>query len=359
MEPFEAALSRLEQFARKHRESPGSPHSSEVQPGEAYQANLREHIWDAVIFKEDGELKHTLERARKPSSDTTQQSPNQVEAGLASTTRHVPDDVEAGAASTAQQVPGDTDAGFTNTTQQVPRDGEARDAATAPGDFQCSLDTIVDDRLGTIEQICDCFNDNRCLTYEEENHIGEYGDDDNKFSIFYVAVCRNQTQNVKLLLKYFTVALDTKCGFLRRTAFSRAVCGGQWPIVSDILGSTFMSSSQYINIGDRWGDTPLHDLVWNAKYNTSIQPIEEPKALLKSFLSHGAYIDALNDGFRTPLHVLADYDDGDGDGDGGSGGGGTKSRAFFEALLEGGAEVNTKDVQGMSADSHHHVYVYL
>lgn len=271
--------------------------------GKSYLTALKNRIWQVVIFEADGALEQVL----KPNR-------NRAELGL-----------------------GDVEEGETEIELESVN--------------EC-IEEIANDKRVTIEEIRSCFDDYRPLSYAQRKILDPivlYKDD--MYTVLYLAIQRKHTQNAKYLLKHFRLALHRRCGPSRGTALSEAVERCNWDIVSGILNSPFMSPSQYINIGDGLDFTPLHYLVGH-HHSQSINQTE----ILDKLLWHGADIDALNSKFHTPLHWLIDLYVGGPLIDNG------ESQSWIDLLdyfLTAGAEVNTKDIDGMDLDSRFHSHSFM
>lgn len=188
--------------------------------------------------------------------------------------------------------------------------------------------------LGKLVNLC------RPLTQEEIERVEglEEDMDEGEYSILFIAICRGWHKDVEYLLRRPEIALGIQCGSHRRTTLFEAVRRESDALVSKILECPFVSPSQHIDIGDADENTPLHQVALNMGSDERKPSTENSN--VKSFnalLLHGANIDAFNNQFRTPLHILANYRPPS-----------KEAAKCAKELLEAGAEVNPKDENGRS-----------
>ena len=261
----------------------------------SYLTALKKRIWHVVLFEDDGALKHVLSLSR----NNAQPRPDNVERGT------VPD--------------------------------------AEPVDFEKCLDEMARDRQVTTEEIRNCFDNYRPLSRTERYGSNLHLHDNNKCTILYIAVSRGHTQNVEYILQHLRVSLYHRCGPLARTALAQAISSQEWDIVSKILGSSFMSPSQYINVRYCFGCTPLHEILQRVVFSGKGHGRTRARQIVEELLQHGADIDALADGFLTPLHLLVHLHRYTIDDES------TETGIDLQKyLISEGAEVNTKDAGGMS-----------
>ncbi|KAF5723101.1 hypothetical protein FMUND_2142 [Fusarium mundagurra] len=292
-----------------------------------------DEIWHAVIYGNDGD-------ARKIFEDLTNTSPYSVSdnGGVAVSSNSpraasMSDEIEAGVLfhrpKTKLQKAVETDV----VEHEVSRGSRRYDMAV-----QARLEAIAD-RLA---------NSSRRLTNKESERLKEWSI--GKVSILWMAIHRDHKSDVDYLLTERNQKLDMGNTVWQQTILHKAVSKGDCELVRDILEKSLSASPDtYINAGDFASMTALHELVSESIIPslTNRNPIELDSAL-KIFgllLEHGASIDALDELFRTPLHLL-----------------------FYEALFEidlaelkrqyvfliplldsfllAGAEVQTKDTKG-------------
>ncbi|CAH0023619.1 unnamed protein product [Clonostachys rhizophaga] len=165
-----------------------------------------------------------------------------------------------------------------------------------------------------------------------------------KYSVLFISICRNLQENAKYLIGQPDTALDGQFGISRRTALFEAVIRGNLEIVTEMMESPYFAASQYINIGDKEGNTPLHRVAKNCTESEGAEGELCEKArsdsvnvqLLQALLLRGAYVDALNNDFYTPLHLLSTVTLDE------------ESKKCISLLFDAGAEVNTKNEFGDS-----------
>ncbi|VUC36440.1 unnamed protein product [Clonostachys rosea] len=165
-----------------------------------------------------------------------------------------------------------------------------------------------------------------------------------KYSVLFLSICRNLNENATYLIGQSDTVLDGQYGSSRRTALFEAVIRRNIDIVTEMMESPYFAASQYINIGDREGNTPLHRVTMNCTESeeTEGELDEKPRSdsvnvqLLQALLLRGAYVDALNNEFYTPLHILSTVTLD------------KESKKCISLLFDAGAEVNTKNQFGDS-----------
>ncbi|KAH7303952.1 hypothetical protein B0I35DRAFT_454968 [Stachybotrys elegans] len=169
-----------------------------------------------------------------------------------------------------------------------------------------------------------------------------------EYSILFVAICRGLRNDVNYLLRQPSISLTGTYGPDRRTALFEAVLRKDLQVVKRMLRCPYVSPSQYINMGDLLGNTPLHRAMMNcdslpvrkAKKEVESESNDENDSvnlnILHELIQRGSNIDALNLAFRTPLHTAI------------NGVLGPETTLCVKQLLDEGAEVNTKDEYGDS-----------
>ncbi|KAF5565606.1 hypothetical protein FPHYL_4160 [Fusarium phyllophilum] len=287
-----------------------------------------DEIWHAVIYGNDGDarkifedLTNTPEERGTPSYSVSSNNPRAAS---------ISDEIEAGALfhrpKTKLQKAVETD---------VVEHGVSRRSRRYDMAVQARLEAIAD-RLA---------NSSRRLTKKESERVEECSI--SKVSILWMAIHRKHKSDVDYLLTERNQKLDMGNTFRQKTILHKAVSEGDCNLVRDILEKSLSASPDtYINAGDDVSRTALHDLVCKpirpfANHNIELDNDLKVFGLL---LEHGASIDALDELFMTPLHLLF-------------------SRALFwkdltevdrqyvfiillDSLLLGGAEVQTKDTEG-------------
>ncbi|KAK6957515.1 hypothetical protein Daesc_000302 [Daldinia eschscholtzii] len=162
------------------------------------------------------------------------------------------------------------------------------------------------------------------------------------YSLLSIAIYRNLINDIKFLVQQPSISLNTPSGSERLTPLHIAIIRGNPDIIFEILHNRSTAPSQLVNAYDYHGRTALHHVVieWAKAKNEkdtkdSLKKVESHEMVLQ-LLKYGAYIDAQNRSFHTPLHLLVIH------------GSDKEAMPFAELLLENGAEVNTKDEFGDS-----------
>ncbi|KAG5786873.1 hypothetical protein H9Q69_014051 [Fusarium xylarioides] len=200
-----------------------------------------------------------------------------------------------------------------------------------------------------LEAIADLLaNSSQKLTKNQQQRAQEWSS--GKVSILWMAIHQDHKSDMEYLLTERNQKLEMGNTFQQKTVLHKAVSESDGDLVRNILENNSLTSPEtYINAGDFVNRTPLHDVVVYAFRRLSIPTSIELDNTLKVFgllSEHGANINALDDLFMTPLHLLfseALYWKNRLEGN--------REHSFLIPLLDSfllaGAEVQTKDMEGM------------
>ncbi|KAF5705047.1 ankyrin repeat domain-containing protein [Fusarium globosum] len=289
-----------------------------------------DELWQAVISGKDGQVRRIFEDiANKPEARVA--FPNVTGNDIAAfSPSSSPRDTEAGASSYRPD---------TKLLEAVETDvkehevfGRAENREMA---VQARLEAIAE-RLA---------NSSRSLTKKEQEQAQKWWNSDGSFSLLWMAIQQDHKSDVDYLLTEHNQKLHKGNGFYNETVLHLAVWKNDLDLIRDILEkSSSTSPHTYINTRDTRSKTVLHVLVINSPVNR-ISALRKTVEIVDLLLQYGANINALDNGFRTPLHQLLEtlimqknlprnlpiipLD------------------PLMDAFLQAGAEVNTKDYQGM------------
>ncbi|KAF5640459.1 hypothetical protein F52700_3609 [Fusarium sp. NRRL 52700] len=201
-----------------------------------------------------------------------------------------------------------------------------------------------------LESIADQLaNSSRKLTEKETMRSQDWTySSSNPVSILWMAIDRGYRSDVDYLLKQRNQKLYRRNGDLQRTILHKAMSNADADLACNILeGCSSTSPQAYINAEDNIHRTALHILIHEGVFNHGLtynQDLGKALQIFNLFYRHGANMNALDGRFRTPLHLMV-------------------SKAIYlqgrdleknlvipmlNGLLETGAEVSTKDMQGNS-----------
>ncbi|KAF5665618.1 ankyrin repeat kinase domain-containing protein [Fusarium circinatum] len=284
-------------------------------------------IWHAVIFGRDGDVKGLFEdlthkpQARGTSSTGATATSSKVEAGA---WFHRPK---------------------TKLQEAVETDVEEHMFSGRRETYE----NAVQDRLKAIAD--GLANSNRTLTRREKAQAQQSSD--GPFSLLWMTFHQKRESDWDYLLTERNQKLHTRNGWLQRTVLHQAVSNQDLALVQNIFEkSSYTSPHTYIDVGDFASRTALHTLVFESVFNslsTDAENLRKTTDMFDLLCRYGANINALDAGFRTPLHLLLSL---------------TLLRkdwhpeyacclpqdtlSLLKRFLEARAEVNTKDIEGKS-----------
>ncbi|KAG8674122.1 hypothetical protein FPOAC1_000085 [Fusarium poae] len=160
-------------------------------------------------------------------------------------------------------------------------------------------------------------------------------------SILWIVITRNHLLDVKYLLKNNDIDLRSRNGVNQETVLLRAVSQNNEHIIRSILETnSSVPPLRYIDIGNQRSQTPLHISIEAYLQGPQQHDSEESHTILRIctlLLEHGANVNALDDRFQTPLHLLLGSRESD-----------VPIGPLLQILLSDEAEINIKDIRGNS-----------
>ncbi|RBA14968.1 hypothetical protein FPRO05_13184 [Fusarium proliferatum] len=296
-----------------------------------------DEIWHAVIYGDNGDKQKIFEDLTTYTASSNVSSNRGVTSSSAN-----PE-----AASSLSKM----EAGvlFSRHRTKLQRAIEADVAKTWPIGYEKHESTVK----ARLESIADQLaNSSRILTKKELLPV--HGGSTSAVSILWMAIDRHHKSDVSYLLTQRNQKLHIQNGDWQRTVLHRAVSILDVELTLNILeGGSSTSPHAYINAEDGLSRTALHTLVddWHLvedaafvsdSINTDV--LDQHLKIFDLLYRHGADINAFDGRFRTPLHhglatvlhsKIMDIE--------------CKSIVpILYKLLEAGAEVNTKDINGNS-----------
>ncbi|CEF71957.1 unnamed protein product [Fusarium graminearum] len=265
-------------------------------------------IWEAALWRDDGEIKRLLEEFEEAfySSDEMRDLETNPDKEFHSKSRI--------ATAVANNFIHSDEIYF------IPPD-------SSYSQIKFRMETIADQLANT----------SRELTSKEQAQIRTY--EGGTYSILWIAIHRQHLIDVDYLLKNRNIELHTRNGYQQETALHEAVWNRNEQIIESILGSdTSASPSGCVDLCDVLSETPLHTVF----KNHALEPFQDTSLegdrifrISTVLLDHGANINALNEIYHTPLHLLLQWGYSD-----------AQIGPLLNRFLAEGAEVNSKDFQG-------------
>lgn len=296
-----------------------------------------DELWHAVIFGKDGDVRRVFEDlTNKPEARVT--SSNVLRNGIAAfAPSSSPRNIEAGALSHRPK---------TKLQEAVEADVQEHKIFRHNENFEMA----VKDQL---EAIADRLaNLSRSLTKKEKRQAQQRGYQDwssRTFSLLWMAIHQAHKSDVEYLLSEHNLKLNKGNGRNQETVLHLAVTKNDLDLTREILEkSSYTSPHTHINAGEIGSRTAIHILVFSLVIRRLPPPAKDLArtfAIFDLLSQYGANINALDNGFRTPLHMLLSD---------------TISCKrhhpeslsaipldhLMDKLLQAGADVNTKDFQG-------------
>ncbi|KAF5617254.1 hypothetical protein F25303_13333 [Fusarium sp. NRRL 25303] len=296
-----------------------------------------DEIWHAVIYGDNGDMQKIFEDLTTYTASSNVSSNRGVTFSSAN-----PE-----AASSLSKM----EAGvlFSRHRTKLQKAIEADVAKTWPIGYEKHESTVK----ARLESIADQLaNSSRILMKKELLRV--HGGSSSAVSILWMAIDRRHKSDVSYLLTQRNQKLHIQNGDWKRTALHRAVLILDVELILNILeGGSSTSPHAYINAEDGLSKTALHTLVddWHlveddvlVSESINTDDLDRHLKIFGLLYRHGADINAFDGRFRTPLHhglatalhsKIMDIEC-------------KPVVPILYKLLEAGAEVNTKDINGNS-----------
>lgn len=292
--------------------------------------SIEDEIWHAVIFGKDGDVRRTFENlTNKPEARGT--SLNVSGNGIAAFS---PSNIEAGVLPSRPTSKLKEAVETELKEQDIFGLGEDREMA-----IQARLEAIADRWANSSRRLT---NKEKVQAQRREPHPLSAG----PFSLLWMAIHQDHKSDVDYLLSSRNQNLHKRNGSSQVTVLHLAVFKRDLDLVRDILEkSSYTSPHTYINAGTIRSESALHMSVVNSFWDPPSPESErscKTSEIFDLLSRYGANTNALDVGFRTPLHKLllvANALEGFGVET-------VSITDMMDKLLQAGAEVNTKDMQG-------------